>query len=136
MTLDKTAKDLFNSTRDISKTMPIIRNYEDRCLHYPIAWGQMSHAEGDATEAIGANSHSEGDTTIASGENSHAGGLRAIARGTTSYAFGTDVDTGEYDGTAIFGDSGGAIVQASGADQFWFRRPISKWLSSCKSRQG
>ena len=51
-------------------------------------WGIYSHAEGNATQAIGYNSHAEGKLTKALGAVSHAEGVNTVASGYGSHAEG------------------------------------------------
>ena len=62
-----------------------------------IASGELSHAEGLSTKAIGLQSHVEGTYTQAIGGRSHAEGYNTIASGYTSHAEGSHTQaSGDY----------------------------------------
>ncbi|MCY7521674.1 exosporium leader peptide, partial [Paenibacillus larvae] len=89
------------------------------------AIGQFSHAEGFFTTASGLDSHAEGFITTASGDFSHAEGLFAGAIGEQSHAEGNSTTAsgiashGEGNVTQAIGDQShaeGNATQAIGAD--------------------
>ena len=57
---------------------------------YTIAYGDNSHAEGSSTQANGDDSHAEGSSTRANGEDSHAEGYNTLADGEDSHAEGNE----------------------------------------------
>lgn len=82
-----------------------------------MAEGPMSHAEGSGTTASSDGSHAEGSRTVASGSSSHSEGRDTVASGSMSHAEGlSTIASGEYShAEGVYTEAIGMQSHAEGA---------------------
>ena len=107
--------DIFKITSGSNTLFKLKDNGGLECGSNVTASGDFSHAEGEATQAIGNSSHAEGTSTITYGNYSHAEGETTIAIGISSHAEGLNtVSSGSY--SHAEGTSTQAIGESSHAE--------------------